>query len=253
MRFRKTFSIFSLIGSCSAFSITVLSHTSQRDPDAQVYMCTRFHILVKDIKDMFNDHQTVSKIQSKLPTLFKLAELESTRGGKIGMEVGTIRERILISLLRYYFGKNDVNINIPITDKETDVIVLGTPISIKTKTKSLSGVKIVWTVDWEMSEKFIKAYKPSTAILFALIDWNKEIDGLLFIPLDVQQQMFDEMKLDYFKGIKHGTNPRGVEFSQDAMQRMICHSNTPSIKIKWEYNEIEFDIYEKWDQYWNED
>ena len=209
---------------------------------------------MSDIRSIFTDSQIMSKIQSKLPKLFNLAEIESTRGGKIGMEVGTIRERILISLLRYYFGKNNVNVDISITNQEADVIVYGTLLSIKTKTKSLSGVKIVWTVDWDVSEKFIKQYNPSTAILFALIDWGREIDGLFYIPVYIQQQIFDEVGRDqYFKEIKHGTNPRGVEFSQYAMNRMIHHSQTLSIKIDWKYNETKYDIYEKWDQCWNED
>ena len=36
-------------------------------------------------KEVFEDPATVRKIQAKLPFLFQLAELESQRGGKIGM------------------------------------------------------------------------------------------------------------------------------------------------------------------------
>jgi len=39
------------------------------------------------IDELFSDNL----IQEKLPKLFQLAELESSRAGKIGMEVGSVR------------------------------------------------------------------------------------------------------------------------------------------------------------------
>ena len=77
-------------------------------------------------------------IQERLPSLFQIAELESSRAGKIGMEVGSIRERIIITLLVSTFRKNNVNVNIPITEPEIDVIVKENPISIKTITSSFN-------------------------------------------------------------------------------------------------------------------
>jgi hypothetical protein len=85
----------------------------------------------------------VSKIKRKLPYLFRIAEIESSRGGHTGMEVGSLRERIIVALLIYKFGKENVITNIPITFPEADVILKGhdNPISIKTKSgKGLSGV-----------------------------------------------------------------------------------------------------------------
>ena len=38
--------------------------------------------------EIFNDEKLIDKIKSRLPHLFQLAELESSRAGKIGMEVG---------------------------------------------------------------------------------------------------------------------------------------------------------------------
>lgn len=51
----------------------------------------------KRIKKIFDDINNVKKIQDKLPKLFYVAELESSRAGKIGMEVGSLRERILVA------------------------------------------------------------------------------------------------------------------------------------------------------------
>lgn len=71
--------------------------------------------------EIFDDDNIVQKIQNRLPYLFQLAEIESSRAGKIGMEVGSVREKIIISLLIYKFGKENINTNIPITKKEIDV------------------------------------------------------------------------------------------------------------------------------------
>ncbi len=65
--------------------------------------------MIEKIKDLFADKILVKKIQKRLPELFQIAELESSRAGKIGMEVGTIRERIIIALLTHKFGNENIN------------------------------------------------------------------------------------------------------------------------------------------------
>jgi hypothetical protein len=44
--------------------------------------------MVSRLAEIFED-----KIRKRLPYLFQLAELESSRAGKIGMEVGSLREK----------------------------------------------------------------------------------------------------------------------------------------------------------------
>ena len=55
--------------------------------------------------EIFTDRNLVEKIKKRLPYLFQLAELESSRAGKTGMEVGSVRERIIVALLIYKFGE----------------------------------------------------------------------------------------------------------------------------------------------------
>ena len=83
------------------------------------------------ISELFSDKKIVDKIQRRLPKLFHLAELESSRAGKVGMEVGSVREKILVALFIYKFGEQNVETEIPITEAEVDVKVFGNPISIK--------------------------------------------------------------------------------------------------------------------------
>lgn len=121
-----------------------------------------------NITDLFTDQKTIAKIQVRLPELFHIAEVESSRAGKIGMEVGSARERILIALLIYKFGEANVETEIPITEPEVDVKVFGLPISIKTITgRKLNGVKLIWTVDAEQALKFSQEYNPRCDILLA--------------------------------------------------------------------------------------
>jgi len=88
----------------------------------------------QQIRNVFSDKELVARIQDKLPKLFQLAELESSRAGKIGMEVGSVREKIIVALLIYKFGEDHVKTEIPITEAEIDVEVYGNPLSIKTIT-----------------------------------------------------------------------------------------------------------------------
>ncbi len=98
--------------------------------------------------EIFEDEQLITKIKKRLPYLFHLAELESSRAGKVGMEVGSLRERIIVALLIYRFGRVNVETEIPITESEIDVNLFGKPISIKTITsKRFGGVKLIWTVE----------------------------------------------------------------------------------------------------------
>jgi hypothetical protein len=46
--------------------------------------------MVGKLIEIFTDKNLVEKIKKRLPYLFQLAELESSRAGKTGMEVGSV-------------------------------------------------------------------------------------------------------------------------------------------------------------------
>ncbi len=205
------------------------------------------------ILELFSSKNTVKRIQNKLPKLFRMAELDSQRAGKVGMEVGSLRERILISLLIYKFGEENVNAEIPITQTETDVIVFDVPISIKTITgKYFSGVKANWTVDAKVAKDFRDNYMPTCSILFARIIWD-DIGYLHYIPLDVQLEALKRIgRKHYIKLPKAGTNPRGIEFMPDALSECVNHVNTKSIKINWKKENIDYNPLKRWTELWAE-
>ena len=126
------------------------------------------------LDSLFTNSEHISLIQSKLPRIFHIAEIECSRSGKVGMEVGSVRETILISLLIHVFGESNVNTEIPITESEIDVQLYGQPISIKTITgKYLAGIKAVWTVDAQSVLEFKDSFLPHYDMIFAQILWGQ--------------------------------------------------------------------------------
>jgi hypothetical protein len=202
---------------------------------------------------IFEDSKIIAKIQTKLPKLFQLAELDNSRDGKLGMEIGSARERILIALLIHQFGSKNIVTKIPITQNETDVIAFNKQVSIKTVTgKKIIGVKLIWTVDAQKSLEFINNYKPECDILFAHINWNND-GGMYFISKETQTEILTKFgKEFYFKLPKQGTNPRGVEITNSAIDELIKHKNTKSIQIKWIRSENEnYTPYDRWIELWS--
>lgn len=169
-------------------------------------------IMAKEIYKIFSEELLINKIKEKLPFLFQLAEIDNSRDGKLGMEIGSARERIVIALLIYKFGEKNVKTDIAITESEIDVIVFDEPISIKTVTnRNVVGVKLIWTVDAQKALAFINNYSPECDILFVHINWAGK-GGMYLLSKEGQKEILKKYgKAFYFKLPKAGTNPRGVE------------------------------------------
>ena len=206
------------------------------------------------IREIFTDRELISKIQNKLPKLFQLAELESSRAGKIGMQVGSVRENIIVALLVYKFSEENVKTEIPITEAEIDVEVYGNPISIKTITgKTLTGVKLIWTVDATKAREFSETYSPSCDMIFIQINW-KNGGGFYLIPKEVQLEVLKRIgRQSYIKLLKAGTNPRGVELTGQALQELVQHNQTIGIPINWKKEIIDFKPFKRWIELWEQE
>lgn len=201
------------------------------------------------LSEIFEDKELVEKIKKRLPYLFQLAEFESSRAGKTGMQVGSLREKILIALLIHKFGEKNVETEIPITEREVDVKLFGHPISIKTIT-GMGGVKIIWTVDAQKVKEFSETYTPKCDILLALIRWGA-VGNFYYIPLEVQQKIFSAIGREhYIKPPKLGTNPRGPEYIKEALLRLIRDADTQSFEIEWHRHDIKYEPYQRWIEYW---
>jgi len=204
--------------------------------------------------EIFEDEELVGKIKRRLPYLFQLAELESSRAGKTGMEVGSLREKIIVALLIYKFGEANVETEIPITEPEVDVKLFSDPISIKTITgKGLAGVKLIWTVDAQKAKEFCENYYPQCDMLLVQINWN-DTGGFYYIPLNVQKRVFDRLgRNNYIRLPRPGTNPRGVEVTKEALSNLVGDNESRSILINWQRTKIEFNPYKRWVDLWRKD
>ena len=194
------------------------------------------------------------KIQKVLPTLFNMVELENRRGNRLGMEVGTARERVLIALFMYVYGAKSVEFP-PSNSPELDVLVNNQPLSIKTKSsKGLTGVKLVWTVDWNKIETFLRTYLPASHLLYINIIWGKA-GSFFLIPEHVQRAILERLTIiNYTKVPPRGTNPRGVEFSKTAMHLLQTHQDTQSLTIDWKRDKsllVERALYDRWIGLWD--
>jgi len=205
------------------------------------------------LTELFEDEKLVKKIKERLPYLFQLAELESSRAGKVGMQVGSIRENVIVALLMYKFGEQNVETEIPITEPEMDARLFGEPVSIKTITGSFGGVKVIWTVDATKAKEFRENYYPICDILLVQIKWN-DVGGLYYIPVQAQRRLFDKIgRENYIKLPKAGTNPRGVEFAKNVLARLTADSQAKNIEINWQKSDIGFNAYKRWLDLWKED
>ena len=203
--------------------------------------------------EIFEDEKLVNRIKTRLPYLFQLAELECSRAGKIGMEVGSLRERIIVALLIYKFGEANIETEIPITEPEVDVKLFESPISIKTITgKGFSGVKLIWTVDAQKAREFRETYYPHCDILLIQINWDS-IGGFYYIPLEAQKRVFDRVSGEgYIKLPKPGTNPRGVEVTKEALASLVKDKMSKAIEISWQKTKVDYNPYRRWIDYWKE-
>lgn len=203
--------------------------------------------------EIFTDESLINRIKRRLPYLYQIAELESSRAGKIGMEVGSVREKIIIALLIYKFGESNVETDIPIIEPEIDVELFGQPLSVKTITgRGFSGVKLIWTVDAQKAKEFRDNYHPRCGIVLVQIVWN-DWGGVYYIPLEIQSKLFNEMGREkYIKLPKPGTNPRGVEISKEALLQLVRDEKTKFIEIIWQKSKIDYHPYKRWVDYWRE-
>ncbi len=177
------------------------------------------------------------------------------------MEAGTLREKVLIALLMFKYGKEKVQIDISVTEPEADALVDGHCVSIKTVTlgspTSIPTFKVSWTVDASSARHFAENYEPTCDILLATICKSCQ-GGLYVIPKEAQQEVLSKKgKSGYLSLPKPGTNPRGVELTREAVKNLLDHEKTQRLPIEWMINKTREELREQsllqWIELWQQE
>ena len=202
--------------------------------------------------EIFSDQALVQKIQKKLPELFLLAEIENSRNGKLGMEIGSARERIIIALLMHKFGASSVDADLPITLAEVDVVVKGEKLSIKTATGiRIPGVKLIWSVDAQKALEFKNEYEPVCDLMLVQLNWHG-VGNMYLFPIQTQKDVLEALGRDvYIKLPKQGTNARGVELSGPAISSLMQAKTSLKIPIDFVRGDVDYTAsYKRWLDLW---
>jgi hypothetical protein len=196
--------------------------------------------------EWFDNQIFISMVKNNLPRLFKKAEIESMRGGKIGMEVGVLRERILIALLLKSFGEENVKFDFSSTDNSKDTQVFDDILSIKTfMNNGYGGVKVFWASDNKTVKNAVDNYIPQNHILISNINWGTKNGGLYLISLNTQLKIFNTIGVENYLKINNGNN-RGISIQTEVLKTLLSHQETKHITVDWVEPNLNYNIYERW-------
>jgi hypothetical protein len=158
-----------------------------------------------------------------LISLYQSSQTECSRSSGLTPEIGSSRERDLIASF-VSNSKLNVKYDIP-NEKVEDVIINKNKISIKhssNKKTSQSGIKVIWTVDIEKRNKFLKNFMFTCDLIIIYVRFDKTLTNgefeIIYIECDelIQQQTNSNInKVEIFKCLKG--NSRGFNSSLNTL------------------------------------
>jgi hypothetical protein len=195
--------------------------------------------IINPIEDniIFNHFQNEKYIKG-LITLYQSSQMECSRSSGLTPEVGSSRERDLISS---FVSNLDLNVNYNImNDKEEDVIINDIKLSIKhssNKSKSQNGIKIIWTVDTEKRNEFLKNFTFNCDIIIVYVRFSEMLDKGELEVIFINKYNLNEIHNEYKSTNKNifkclDGNSRGIEFDKKFFEEMLKKLNF-HIKIKF--------------------
>lgn len=165
-----------------------------------------------------------------LITLYQSSQTECSRSSGLTPEVGSSRERDLIASL----ASNpmlDVKYDIS-NEREEDVVIDNNNISIKhssNKNNSQSGIKIIWTVDIDKRNDFLKHFVFNCDLIIVYVRFDKTLENghfeIVYISRDeliLQQTNSNTSQEPIFKCLEG--NSRGIEFEKKFFEKIILNS-----------------------------
>ena len=175
-------------------------------------------------------HFQEEKYIKGLIILYQSSQTECSRSSGLTPEVGSSRERDLIAS----FASNPLlNVNYDITnEKEEDVKINNNNISIKhssNKNNSQNGIKIIWTVDIEKRNEFLKKFTFNCDLIIIYVRFDKTIENgyleIIYISRNelIHQQTNSSIRKEILFKCLEG-NSRGIEFDKKFFEKIIQNS-----------------------------
>ena len=191
------------------------------------------------IVNLLRDEQALADLSAGLPYAYELAQVEAQRIGlgrdglarvTTGQEVGIHRERVILGFLVSKLG--EIAVKLPATgDAQTDVLVDGIPMEIKTVTGN-GEVTAKWTADTASAQHVIDTYDFNSDMFLVRIWWGIEKQSVFYVPREVLRDAASQTP--NFLRSAGGTNNRGVKLRRDFMSIVESDNRTTSVSICWQ-------------------
>jgi len=151
-------------------------------------------------------------------------------------------------MLIAFLGENKVKFVDSGVNPDIDCYCDSEPLSIKTISLS-GGIRMKWTSNEVKARQFIQNYKPSSNMLVVRIIWN-DVGSIRFIPLDIQQHIFEHLGVEQYLDYRGTTNTRGVNLSLIAEQAFNHSQECISLPVSWQKSKATINPISKWVDYW---
>ena len=167
----------------------------------------------KSLCSIFTDNRIMMLIK-----LYQISQIENQRNGRTTAEVGTSREKDLSAFIKFCM-KDSVNVDIN-NENEEDIIVNERNISIKhssNKSTSQQSIKVLWTENKELQQKFIENFKFKCDMLIIYVRFSTFEQGeleVLYAEAETLNTLKEESTDTIFK-TRENSNGRGIEFTND--------------------------------------
>ena len=193
------------------------------------------------------DEGAVARLRRGLPEAFEMAGLELPNKNPA---VGFLREHAITGFFTSELGADKVQIPDAGTERGYDITVCGRTLSIKTVTGE-GKIRLLWTPDSYKAGGEMEAYRPRHDLFIVRINWNKCRDGVYYIPLSVQREIY-EQDPGHYLSVPVGTNHRGAELKTASRNALFGHNDTIRIKVDWIKRGLNYTPYERWEKFWRD-
>jgi len=190
----------------------------------------------KCAEELFADPKFTRYLQRFWPIFVARANDLCLQNGKLGQEVGKMRERVILYLFYRYLGEDAENCalndqTVSVNEKGKDTLLFGRDVSIKTISATgnqFHQLKISWIEDKIMADEIARTWVPQFDLLLCRLKWNCKTEGFYYIPKDAQQEVISQ-EANALK--TSGGYGKGTSLSKKACESLVSHPKTLKIPI----------------------